>query len=64
MAVQFLDSSAITRLYVAETGSQWVRQLVRSEDVAVSELAHVEMSSVFARRVRGGSLTVQQRDAL
>ncbi len=33
MAVHFLDSSAVVKYYVTETGSIWIRQLVDSDDL-------------------------------
>ena len=59
MAAYFLDSSAIVKRYVQETGTAWVRRLVRSGKPDLIFLAHitaVEVTSAVARRRQGGSL--------
>jgi predicted nucleic acid-binding protein len=51
----FCDTSAVAKVYVPERESAAIRRLVESEDeVCVSELARVELMSVFHRRVREG----------
>jgi len=60
MSQYYLDSSAAVKLYVAETGADWLRQLLlREPPVAVvsSQLLRVELWSAFARRRREGSLS-------
>jgi predicted nucleic acid-binding protein len=59
MAVLFLDSSAIAKAYVIETGSQRVRSLIdptAGNELYISLLAGVEVISAIVRRRRVGSL--------
>jgi uncharacterized protein len=63
MAAYFLDSSALVKRYVAESGSVWINGLMRprSRDlICIAWLTGVEVVSAVARRGRGGSLTPQQ----
>jgi predicted nucleic acid-binding protein len=64
MALYFLDTSAIVKRYIAESGSEWTRRLCTTHSIVVSALALAEINSVFARRVREGSLSATDRDAL
>lgn len=51
--VLYLDSSALVKLYVQETGSEDVRRWVVHAPVATtSHIAHVEVRAAVARRVR------------
>jgi len=54
----FCDTSAIAKFYVTELESPAVRRRIESEDeVYLSELARVELMSVFHRRYREGRWT-------
>ena len=60
MAVFFIDSSALAKRYVAETGSVWLRALLDPITGNVSVIARitaVELVAAFTRRERGGSLS-------
>jgi predicted nucleic acid-binding protein len=59
MARYFFDSSALAKLYQAETGSAKVEAVFRepNRSIIISRLTVVEISSIFARRVRMGDLT-------
>jgi predicted nucleic acid-binding protein len=63
MPVYYLDSSAVVKRYVSETGSVWVRELCLDPDNAlfISELALVEVGSAFARRCHRGEITDEDR---
>jgi len=53
MTVYFMDSSAIGKHYMRETGSIWITSLVvpaAGHIIVVSELAMVEVSSALARK--------------
>lgn len=51
--ILFLDTSALVKLYIAEPGSERMREAaVRGEPVAVSVLAFAEIHATFARRRR------------
>jgi predicted nucleic acid-binding protein len=64
VALHYLDTSALAKKYLPETGSDWVRSLVQSEPVAVSILAGVELASALARRARQGDLSGNDRDLI
>lgn len=56
--IYFLDSSALIKRYISESGSAAVRRIfARKQTVAVSRLAHAELAATFARLSREGRLT-------
>jgi len=63
MAAYYLDSSALVKRYVTETGSAWVRDLCQeaANAIFISELALVEVGSAFARRCHRGEIADEQR---
>ena len=63
MPAFYLDSSALVKRYVAETGSGWVQDLCQNTENAVfiSELALVEVGSALARRCQRQEITDEQR---
>ena len=61
MAVPFLDTSALVKRYVAETGSQWLvslTDLTARNDCWISSITPVELLAALYLRVRVGSLTL------
>ena len=64
MMTYYLDSSVAVKLYVTETGSDWVCGLLLTtpQNLAVisSHLLCVEVWSAFARRLRAGTVTPEQ----
>ena len=59
MTVCFLDSSALVKRYVAETGSAWITDLASTaagNHLVIARAAWVEVLSALARRQREGSL--------
>jgi uncharacterized protein len=57
----FCDTSALAKYYVGETGSAALRSRLESEDAVIaSELARVELMSVFHRRMRERTWTREQ----
>ncbi len=59
MSVLFLDTSALGRRYLPETGSAWVSTSIApaaGNIVVVSDLVSVELPSAFARLQREGTL--------
>ena len=57
----FIDTSALFKKYVDESGAQALERLLQDiSEIAVSPVTWVEMSAVIARRVREKSLTSQQ----
>ena len=66
MGRYFLDSSALAKLYQPEAGSDRVEALFRESQrrMIISRLTAVEMHSVFAGRVRMGTLSPADAAAL
>ncbi|MDO8972003.1 MAG: type II toxin-antitoxin system VapC family toxin [Saprospiraceae bacterium] len=65
MSLYYFDTSALSKRYVQEIGSQWVRTLILSPDehtILSSELTMVELYSALARRKRDGSVPAQDCD--
>ncbi len=63
MGVLFLDSSAIVKRYIAETGSQWMSDLMApgsQNDLYIAVVAGAEVVAAIARRVRTGSIPKEQ----
>lgn len=60
MAVYYLDTSALVKRFVAETGSVFITQITdiaSGNEIWISTATCVEMVAAFYRRVRTGSLT-------
>lgn len=64
MPLEYLDSSALVKRYIPETGSPWVTHLCQTEPVALSIVGVPEIASALARRAREGALTAAQRDTV
>lgn len=61
MSVFFVDTSALAKRYIPETGSNWVTSWIEPQAnnvIVVSELTYAELHSVFERRIRENSLTL------
>ncbi len=61
MAIYFLDSSALVKRYINETGSAWVLGLftpILSNEFFVAAITGVEIVAAITRRARNGSVTV------
>ena len=62
MNVYYLDSSALVKRYVTETGSAWLRTLTAATShnpVVIARIAWVEVVAALARRQREGTLARQ-----
>jgi len=60
VVVYFLDSSALVKRYIPETGSSWVQAIANpstSNPLLIARITWVEVRSALARRLREGSLT-------
>lgn len=65
MTIYYLDTSALVKLYVSETGSRWVEYIVRECDasgsrkntISFSKVAIVETCAAIGRRARTGNIT-------
>lgn len=67
MSIVFLDSSALTKRYLQETGSGWVSRLIDPATgyfVAVAEITRVEAAAALAARHRADAVTRNERDDL
>ena len=67
MNVYFVDTSALAKRYLDEAGSSWTLGWVEppaGNIVVVSEMASIEMFSLFARREREAKLTSVNAAAL
>ncbi|MFB2921142.1 type II toxin-antitoxin system VapC family toxin [Aerosakkonema funiforme] len=61
----FLDTSALVKRYVAETGSNWIKSITDSaigNDIAIAQITWVEVLSALGRRRREGSLSTDDFD--
>jgi uncharacterized protein len=60
MAGYFVDSSALVKRYVQETGTRWVRSLTRRSTlnhIYLARVTAVEVTAAVARRRKGRTLT-------
>lgn len=63
--ILFLDTSALVKLYIAEPGSERMRETAsRGEPMAASDLAFAEVHATFARRQREGLLEAAELEAV
>jgi uncharacterized protein len=61
MAIYFLDSSALVKRYISETGSNWVCNLFDpslGNQFFIAAIAGVEIVSAITRRAKNGSINV------
>lgn len=61
MAAYYLDSSALVKRYITETGSTWIRGLcdqAMGHDLYTVTLTGPELIAAVTRRARGGQLPV------
>ncbi|GAA6616937.1 type II toxin-antitoxin system VapC family toxin [Scytonema sp. NUACC26] len=63
MTAHFVDSSALVKRYVPETGSAWIRTLSTQtgNSLFIGRITWVEVLSALARREREASLTPTDR---
>lgn len=67
MAVYFLDTSALVKRYVAETGSAWITTLcapLAGHTIIISQAALVETVATLCRKARDGTISSHDRDRL
>jgi uncharacterized protein len=65
MPIYFLDSSAIVKRYVSETGTAWVLNLHKPSAqniIYVAQITGVEVVSAISRRLRGNKLIQKSAD--
>jgi len=72
MGVLYLDSSAVVKIYIPETGSPWVRSLVEAvtpegeweNEIALAKIGIVEVVAAIAKRRRMRDITAEQQKKL
>lgn len=63
MATYFLDSSALAKCYITESGSDWIRGITgpaSHNDLHVLQIVELEVVSAIARRRKGGTITAPE----
>ncbi len=63
----FLDSSALVKRYVIESGTAWVRRVTRRNPSTIVYIAHitcVEVTCALARRRKGKTLTTARASSI
>ncbi|MEH2159716.1 MAG: type II toxin-antitoxin system VapC family toxin [Nostoc sp.] len=61
MGIYFIDSSALVKRYISETGSAWVLGLfdpTLKNEVFIAAITSVELIAAITRRSRGGSISI------
>jgi len=59
----YLDSSSLIKIYIDETGSEWmraVRERAASDETLTCEISGAEVFAAFHRRFRAGDLTGEE----
>ena len=67
MADYFFDTSALVKRHVNETGSRWVKSIVRAQAghrLYIARITAVEVTSAITRRQHSGDLTAAQAGAI
>ena len=67
MADYFFDTSALVKRHVIETGSPWVKSLVRAKaahTLYIARITAVEVTSAITRRQHAGHLSAAQAGAI
>ena len=65
MPLYFLDSSAIVKRYISETGTNWILNLHKPSAqnvIYVAQITGVEVVSAISRRLRGNRMTQKAAD--
>jgi hypothetical protein len=68
----YLDSSAVVKIYIPETGSSWMRSLVEAvtpkgeweNEIAFAKIGIVEVVAAIAKRRRMRDITAEQQKRL
>ena len=66
MSVYFLDTSALVKRHVAESGSETIREIVNDPSGinVIADITRAEFVSAVARRAREGGVSEEQRRIL
>lgn len=60
MAIYFVDSSALVKRYISETGSRWILGLFApalDNEIFIAAITGVEIVAALTRRMRSGSIS-------
>ncbi len=63
----YLDSSALVKMYIPESGSQWMEENIFTPDTEIrwiSRIGIIEAAAAIARRQRMGDITPDKRNLL
>ena len=61
MVTFFFESSALAKLYIAEIGTDWIKQIcdpAKGNTIFVASVAGVEVVSAITRRHRAGAISL------
>ncbi len=67
MALYFLDSSAIVKRYISESGHTWIVNLcdpIQNHDIQIAQIALVEVVAALCRKAREAAITLTEFDGL
>jgi predicted nucleic acid-binding protein len=67
MTAYFLDSSALVKRYVVETGTAWVQSITdlnQGNLILIAQITNVEIVSAIMRRHREGSISIRTAKAI
>jgi uncharacterized protein len=67
MTHYFLDSSALSKRYVAEVGTNWIRAITTpgaGNSIIIAQITPIEVVSAAMRRLREGTITVRTARAV
>ncbi len=66
MSLLVLDSSAVAKRYLVETGTSWMRSITdpgAGTTIILAEITLIEVSAALTARFRAGSISPAERDA-
>ena len=55
--IWFVDTSALVKRYIRESGSEWLRSEIVRHEVLISQLTPIELAAALSKRFREGSIS-------
>ena len=55
--IWFLDTSALVKRYIRESGSDWLRKEIKSHQVLIAQITPVELASALGRNLKQGKVS-------
>ena len=55
--IWFVDTSALVKRYISESGSEWLRSEIVRHEVLISQLTPIELGAALSKRFREGSIS-------